>query len=180
MLSGNVSKHRHQVGAEGGDEARPYLAGELGSEATRPPLHQSVPVPRPDPGAFSSLRLLQPAVLTGERRALGEAEDTPLPRAPRGQGAGREHGGPRPACPRLPGFLLPATGPATAAAATSPWLSPESRGRHCPRAWPQRNHQSLLLTCDEGPGGVRASGSTEAAWPTPPETGVPSLDSLLS
>uniref|UniRef100_A0A8C7AP93 non-specific serine/threonine protein kinase n=1 Tax=Neovison vison TaxID=452646 RepID=A0A8C7AP93_NEOVI len=107
-------------------------------------------------------------ILTGERWAFVEAKDCP--------GSRRQGGrGPR---ARLRVSALPA-----AAGPPAPPPPPlllacgcrQPRGRDRPRAWPLRNHQSLLLLADggRGPEGVGAArprppGSAEAARLTPP------------
>jgi len=137
---------------------RPPLAGER-RWPLRPAAAASPPCTRRSP-TLSRPRCLQLTLaLTTysiNRGKVGICRSQRLPRLL----AGREAAGRAPGSVRLPSLLLPVPPP------LPPPLLPcgcrKPRGRDCPRAWPQRNHQSLPLACSRGLGAGGQAGSQGA------------------
>lgn len=174
MLSGNVTKRQHQVGAEEGDRG---VHTRQVSSGLKPPERESGPqLPRPlcasqDPSLYRPRCLQLTLALTTysiNRGEVGVCRSQRLPGLPE-QGAGRAHGGPRGARPRprlrLPGLLLPATGPATAAV-LPPVAVARDRGKGLLSCLATEKPPKPPADSERGSGGARRGG-THTRDPSP-------------
>lgn len=125
LLSGNVTNREPQVCVEEGDKVCPPLQVTPGGGSVprqpqpHPPPHPSAPRCFPNPGAFSSLWLSRPTVLTGK---VGICRSQRLPGLP----VGGEAVGRAPGSVCLLGSLLPVPRTLATASATGLGLPPAS------------------------------------------------------